>query len=251
MARQTGRYVLWTPVAFIAGIGSYFGLPIEPAWPVFAFGGFVAVLVLALRLRMHVPFVLLMIGVMAAGFVTARLRAVLVAPRVLAASTGSVEISGWIDRMEMTSPRRARYYIHLTNAKGIRPDALPDLIRISGKKPPKPLVYGDTITAKARLFSLPTPVTPGGFDFGRRLWFQSVGATGFVFGNITLTGKRPLSWSDKLIAGVQRLRQTMGVYIQAALPGQTGAIATALITGERGGIDRKTRDLLQTAGLAH
>ncbi len=50
---------------------------------------------------------------------------------------------------------------------------------------------------------------------------------------------------------MQRLRQTIGARIAAALPGETGAIATALITGERGGISGATNDAFRDSGLLH
>ena len=54
-----------------------------------------------------------------------------------------------------------------------------------------------------------------------------------------------------LWAGVQRLRQVIGARIAAALPGETGAIATALITGERGGISEPTNDAFRDSGILH
>ena len=44
----------------------------------------------------------------------------------------------------------------------------------------------------------------------------------------------------RLWAAVSALRQAIGARIAAALPGETGAIANALITGERGGISEAT-----------
>jgi competence protein ComEC len=43
----------------------------------------------------------------------------------------------------------------------------------------------------------------------------------------------------------------MTARIRAALPGSDGAIASALITGERGGIDQADQTALRDAGLAH
>ena len=50
---------------------------------------------------------------------------------------------------------------------------------------------------------------------------------------------------------MQRLRQAIGARIAAALPGETGAIATALITGERGGISEATNDAFRDSGILH
>ena len=50
---------------------------------------------------------------------------------------------------------------------------------------------------------------------------------------------------------MQRVRQAIGARIAAALPGETGAIATALITGERGGISEATNDVFRDSGILH
>lgn len=50
---------------------------------------------------------------------------------------------------------------------------------------------------------------------------------------------------------VKRLRRDIGQRIAAALPGEPGAIANALITGERGGIEPATIDAFRDSGLLH
>ena len=47
------------------------------------------------------------------------------------------------------------------------------------------------------------------------------------------------------------MRQAIGARILAALPGETGAIANALITGERGGISEATNQAFRDSGLFH
>ena len=55
----------------------------------------------------------------------------------------------------------------------------------------------------------------------------------------------------KAWAPVERLRQTIGRRIGASLPGERGAIATALITGERGGITEATNAAYRDSGIIH
>src|SRR6202012_3912142 len=61
----------------------------------------------------------------------------------------------------------------------------------------------------------------------------------------------PSGPAARLSAGIENLRQAMTTRIRAALPGSDGAIASALITGERGGIDQADQTALRDAGLAH
>jgi competence protein ComEC len=43
----------------------------------------------------------------------------------------------------------------------------------------------------------------------------------------------------------------MNARIRAVLPGETGEIAAALITGERGGISEEVTETMRDSGLAH
>jgi competence protein ComEC len=62
------------------------------------------------------------------------------------------------------------------------------------------------------------------------------------------TSEPPLSL--RVIAGVARVRQAIGRRVVEALPGQTGAIANALITGERGGISESTNQAFRDSGYS-
>ena len=96
------------------------------------------------------------------------------------------------------------------------------------------------------------PALPGDYDFGRQAWFAGIGAVGYSLSPPSIEARRadppcrPGLW-----AGVQRVRQAIGARIAAALPGETGAIATALITGERGGISDATTDAFRDSGILH
>jgi competence protein ComEC len=52
-------------------------------------------------------------------------------------------------------------------------------------------------------------------------------------------------------AAIARVRQAIGRRVVEALPGQTGAIANALITGERGAIAEETNQAFRASGLFH
>ncbi len=51
--------------------------------------------------------------------------------------------------------------------------------------------------------------------------------------------------------GIEDVRQVIATRIRAALPGETGEIALALITGERGGISAATNNAFKNSGLFH
>ncbi len=56
---------------------------------------------------------------------------------------------------------------------------------------------------------------------------------------------------DAIAAGVGQFRQAIASRVRATLPGDTGAIAAALLVGDRGGIDPDTDRAMRISGLSH
>ena len=112
---------------------------------------------------------------------------------------------------------------------------------------------GTAVRLKAALRPPPEPVEPGGFDFARQAWFARLGGTGYAtskVGKLAEDGREP-PWDIAAWAAIDRLRVAINHCIRAALPGETGEIAVALITGERGGISQETKQAMRNSGLAH
>ena len=105
---------------------------------------------------------------------------------------------------------------------------------------------------RATLSPPPGPSLPGDYDFARAAWFQALGAVGYATAGPQSSadaGEPPLSL--RVTAAIARVRQAIGRRVVEALPGQTGAIANALITGERGGIAEATNQAFRDFGLFH
>jgi len=250
IADQRDRWFLWYPIAIIVGISGYFALPREPHMLVFWAALVVALVCATVLLRQRNSFKLFLAFCLLVGFIAAKTRTEIVHPKTLLATTPTIEISGWVERMEARGGRRARLLLHLETAKGIKPSALPELVRLSGKAPDAPLFYGDRVQLRGRLFPLPGPVKPRGYDFGRKLWFEGIGATGFYYGTIKKTGEiEPGIFALK--RNFQKLRHLIGRRIAESLPGRAGGIAIALITGDRGRMEKNDTENFRKAGLAH
>ncbi len=98
----------------------------------------------------------------------------------------------------------------------------------------------------------PSPAAPGAYDFGRAAYYLRLGAVGYSFGRPKLIA--PLaapSWRDRYLLFVEQLRTRMTARIHEVLPGSTGGIASALITGDRAAISDDDEQALRDAGLAH
>jgi competence protein ComEC len=111
---------------------------------------------------------------------------------------------------------------------------------------------GDWLSLTAKLDTPPAPSEPGARDIGRELYFQSIGATGFAYGKARLIiAAGPPDTMQRISQTVEDLRQRMTARIRTVLPGSTGGIAAALITGSRGGVSEEDEAALRDAGLAH
>jgi competence protein ComEC len=95
-------------------------------------------------------------------------------------------------------------------------------------------------------------MAPGGYDFARRAFFERLGATGFAYGRCRpIALESPPSWFDQQRLTLAAMRSDLSAVIQAAAPGRGGAIAAALVTGDRSSIDEATNIALRDSGFGH
>ena len=246
-AAQEGRLLLWFPVALAVGAGLYFALPGEPRAALAA--ALAALGLCCLWLGRRAP-VLLLAGAVALGFSLAKFRADTAATPLLAATTGEVAVAGRVIAVDRATASRLVLILAPQSIEGVDSGKLPRRIRLSlpekwgGQEP------GAVIAFKARLAPLPAPVMPGGFDHGRKLWFESIGATGRITSAPARTGASPGpgDWLDNRLSG---LRALMGARIHAVLDEPYASFAEALITGERSTIPPEINRSLLVSGLFH
>ncbi len=254
---ETDRWFLWTPVCFAAGIALYFGAVAEPPAVIGAavlLAGFALAL---LTRRLPVLWALSMAALCAAaGFADAQLRAALLATPTLARETGPVQVEGWVEQATAkgeTGVRLTLKVTSITTRAGQPVGAARHLerVRITSRIKPAPRP-GQAVRVAAVLRPAPDPVMPGGFDFSRKAWFAGIGAVGFAVGAAEPLGPAaPPDWRTRAHAALARVRNAVGARVHVALPGETGALAGALITGERGRIPEAVLESLRHSGLAH
>lgn len=246
-AAQEGRLFLWTPVALTLGVWSYFSLHDEPSMTVSVLTGVSAVMLILLgRAR---P-LLLILSVMLIGFTLAKAKTEWMRAPILTATTPLVELAGTVEDSAHTSRGQQVIILRIASIHGLDPVETPARLRLTAAAGKALLPIGASITAKAWLAPLPRAVMPGGFDYGRELWFRGIGGTGRVQGAVSIQSTEPPD--DLLPASIlESIRSSIGERIGAVLKGTEGAIAEALITGERGGIPREVNQSFQISGLAH
>ncbi len=84
------------------------------------------------------------------------------------------------------------------------------------------------------------------------MYFHRIGASGYVLGQIKpQTPPIALGWRLRFAAAVDHLREAIDDRIREILPGDRGAIASALITGKRDAISPPVNDAMYVSSLAH
>jgi competence protein ComEC len=246
-----GRLFLWMPVAFGLGIAIYFAAETEPAlWAGLALLSVLSAAVLVLRASPFGFAAALLAAAIAGGFACATLTAWRVGHPVLQRPLFGAEITGFVEAREQRERTdRIVIAVHAMQARGLETPL--ERVRVSVRKGTAPPV-GSFVSLKARLSPPLPPLRPGGYDFARDLYFQRIAATGFTLGKIQIVDP-PAAARARLryVATVSAIRDAIDARIRAALPGDAGAIASALITGKRDAISTPVNEAMYVSSLAH
>ena len=247
---QRGHLFPWAPVLLALGIGAYFALPAEPAPWVFAGIAALALGLAAAALtgpeRWGPLFAAL--SLVAFGLVLAGARSHLVAaPKLDHRFYGAVE--GRVLTLDRSLSDAPRITLDRVWLEGVRPEKVPVRLRVSlhgagGIADPSP---GTRIAMMASLSPPSAPAEPGGFDFRRHAWFDRLGAVGYTR-SPAVAVEAP---EGRLTLLVHRARMHLSAALRARLPGDQGAFAAAILTGDRSAISRETVQTLRDANLAH
>ncbi len=247
--REAGRGFLWLPVGLVAGIGVYFSLPIEPGAGVImlALGALATLTYTCWRER---PWAAAMFGAALAGFILAKCNAILSGTPLVASVTEVSRFEGVIENIDRRGRRSAALTVRIVALEDLpvneRPKRIVLTVPVSGD-----LRIGRFVSGSLRLFPLLTPVAPGGYDHARSQWLRGIGATGRVLNSLEVDKQRSAGPILEVKHRLEVLRELIGGRISQALPGDVGAFATALVTGDRSSVSASTTSSLQASGLAH
>lgn len=246
---ERGRLFPWVPVCMGLGIALWLGWAGEPGVVAYglAFG-----LALAGLMAWRSGGVLAMplgAAVLAAaiGFLSIGARSDHVAGPVLGFRYyGPVE--GRVVHIDRSQSDRLRLTLDRVVLERVPPDRTPLRVRVSlhGDQGYVDPVPGMRVMMTAHLSPPDGPVEPGGFDFQRMAWFRSLGAVGY-----TRTPVLPQAPPPEWALAISRLRMTLSQALQAAIPGESGAFAAAMLTGDRSGITQTTTQALRDSNLYH
>ena len=245
---QRGHLFPWVPVCMAAGIGAYFAASAEPsmlAYMVVATGCLTCVVLGWCLSAALSPFCWGM-ALFCAGFGLAGLRAHQMDQPVLGwRYYGPVE--GRIVGIDRSSTDALRLTLDEVRLSRVPAHRTPGRVRVAlhgqqGFVLPQP---GQRVMLTAHLSPPGGPVEPGGFDFQRHAWFQQLGAVGYT--RSPVLARAPPDGSQPVFA----LRMALSGRVQQALPGEIGAFAAAIMTGDRSGMGQDTLRALRVSNLAH
>jgi competence protein ComEC len=246
-----GRLMPWVPVAFGTGVVLYFAADHEPVWWVAAIVAAAAVAAAA-RLRASPVGFPAAVGVaaIAAGFATAALKSRLFDHAILLTPAYSVSISGFVEAHEERE-RSDRIVLRVVTMEAARLAGRPEHVRLTVRKGMAPDV-GAFIALKAKLNPPASPFRPGGYDLARDLFFQRIGATGVALGRIdVLPPPVAPGLALRFATAIEAIRNGIDQRIRAAVPGDAGSIASALITGKRDALSAPVFDAMYISGVGH
>lgn len=254
----------WLPVWLAAGIGLWFAFGREPGPQHYASAGVLAALGMAgwflaprWGQRTVLPWAVidalrlggLALAVAACGFGLAGLRSAEVAAPVLQwRYYGPVE--GRVVEVDRSARDRIRVTLDQVVLRDLSAARTPRRVRMSLNDPDGGQVVpqaGTRVMLTGHLGPPPPPSAPDAFDFRRQAWFEGLGAIGYSRTPIMTVA--PAKEGGTL--WLARLRRDLSAAMQADIGGQEGAVASALMTGDRSGIAEATNALMRDANLYH
>lgn len=252
--------LIWAPVLVALGIGGWFLLRFEPGRTHYALAeaGMAGALwtarmargrAVAGRLDWNRADLLrlgaLGMALVLTGFLAAGLRLHLVAAPVMDYRYyGPVE--GRVVEIDRSARDRMRVTLDRVVLRDTAPGRTPHRVRLSlmGELAlPEP---GSRVMLTGHLGPPPGPAEPYGFDFRRAAFFEGLGAVGYTRTPILTVEPAP---ARRIDAAAVRLRLSQAM--QRSIGGQEGAVAAALMTGDRSGIAEATNQMMRDSNLYH
>lgn len=157
-------------------------------------------------------------------------------------------IEGQLVQIDRSARDRIRLTLDRVRLEDVSAERTPRRVRISlmeaaaGNLPE----LGQRIMLTGHLGPPPGPASPGSFDFRWHAWFSGIGAVGYSrLPAASLAPPEGGSWK------MHRARMAISAQIQQRIGGQEGAVAAALMTGDRSGIFEATNKIMRASNLYH
>ena len=236
------RIFLWLPVSFACGIGYYFSLSDEPSL-IINFCVFISSCFMVWDCRKNNATLIcsFFIFLFCFGFFLSQCRTFVVSEPRIKLPIRAVYITATVHDVTELPKRRNRLVLKDITMDSFENWKTPERIWLNLPSDIPAPESGDIIGAKVFLKQPYTPATPFAFDFNRFLYFQKIGAVGFLKdGFVVLKEKSQIP-----------IRTYINDKISKSMPKDSAAIAKALVTGSSKSIPYHIVDNYRNAGMAH
>lgn len=250
--RERGVFFLLLPVFGSGGAIFYFSLAHEPGWLAILLS--LALLGVLRVLARHYSqaaacFTLAMLFVL--GMLTGKVETARFATQMLGSDI-TTRVTGRVASLEQEVDGGWRLTLDVLATERPTLRYMSSRIRVSARDLPAQTEIGSGLKGLVRLRAQSGPVRPGNYDFAFNGYFRGIGGNGFFLGTPQMADVAEAEGIGALASQwIARLRQKVGDRITAAISGEEGAVASALISGQRTGISEETNVALRQAGLAH
>ena len=167
----------------------------------------------------------------------------------------TADINGMLIKIDGNADARSRLWISLGATSDIvKNDILPagGIVRVTTDKWQDQQYIGGAIAMRVRLYPPPDRILHGTPDYGRRARVNDVLASGYVISEITMM---PDDHAESIMHDVKlflaRYRAGFAAHLVDLMPKPAGAIAAALLVGERRFISEDVYNRFRDSGLAH
>ncbi|AHA27693.1 ComEC/Rec2 family competence protein [Candidatus Liberibacter americanus] len=174
---------------------------------------------------------------------------------VILSETITTNLKGLVKWREPSKGDKWHYLVQVIEIRGDKSDLIRQNVIVSVNKKHEHFIPGEIIEGIASLSPPPGPALSGLFESSFFNYYKGISATGFFYSiprsyleNDNNIWEQPLF---KIKSFLNEIRTNIGIYIRKKIPGDTGALAAALVTDERRAISQETINDLQKSGIAH
>ncbi len=248
LMEERERWILWLPVLLAAGIGLYFSLPAEPpAYHLFVTGSLIPPLIWTIRRGTAWWVPVAMLCCVACGFAVAKFHTDRQQMVMLSEELSIRELTGRVREINVI-PKGIRLTLEVLSIEDMSVQDMPTRVRVKVRGENPQVMTGDTVWLRAGLLPPTGPVIPGGFDFARFFYFRDIAAVGYGLPPVNvLDHAERQGFHERLTAW----RKSLSDHVRERVGLPEGAVAAALMTGDRAAIPQAVNDAMRQTNLSH
>ncbi len=248
---QKSRLIAFLPILFGLGISVYFSLSFEPSiWLTLTIAELTLLFVYICRFNNTYLICLGIWSLILFGFINIQLKSIsLRLPENVQYFNKDTYLKGKIINKDKSFLGKAR--ITLKDLHDYDDNYVPGIYRFTLNHNFNSLQIGQCVELVAQTFPLIHPSDKNQYQFDRKLYFEGIHSLGYSFTDAYVVECPTEENNFQLSNFIHDMRQKIIKKIQNIMGEKEGAVAIALIAGDRQFIDKALNEQYQNSGLAH